>query len=220
MFVLFNNAAMAVTVPYTFQAPVYLETRNNFEATPDQRFFSDGDMISGTFNYDSGVVSGSPGPNGGTFYPAFSDLSGTIEGNEFSDPDGEVGVFNDSFSIDMLDLLLMRADSANLPANLSGFQVVNGATTFELYNVRLFWIEDTTDLYDDETLPVMLPPGSGAIARVALDFRDVTNSDNIHRVSGDPLVVSAVPVPAAVWLFGSGLLGLIGISRSKIAAQY
>jgi len=27
--------------------------------------------------------------------------------------------------------------------------------------------------------------------------------------------VSAVPVPAALWLFGSGLLGLIGISRRK-----
>jgi hypothetical protein len=30
-----------------------------------------------------------------------------------------------------------------------------------------------------------------------------------------PDAVSAVPVPAAVWLFGSGLLGLVGISRRK-----
>ena len=30
--------------------------------------------------------------------------------------------------------------------------------------------------------------------------------------------VSAVPVPAAVWLFGSGLLGMIGIARHKKAA--
>lgn len=30
-------------------------------------------------------------------------------------------------------------------------------------------------------------------------------------------VVSAVPVPAAVWLFGSGLIGLIGIARRKKA---
>jgi hypothetical protein len=29
--------------------------------------------------------------------------------------------------------------------------------------------------------------------------------------------VSPVPVPAAVWLFGSGLLGLIGIARRKKA---
>ena len=29
--------------------------------------------------------------------------------------------------------------------------------------------------------------------------------------------VSAVPIPAAVWLFGSGLLGLIGIARRKVS---
>ena len=43
-----------------------------------------------------------------------------------------------------------------------------------------------------------------------------------NYVSGDPgyivgndASVSAVPLPAAVWLFGSGLLGLIGISRRQ-----
>ena len=33
--------------------------------------------------------------------------------------------------------------------------------------------------------------------------------------SGD---VSAIPVPAAVWLFGSGLIGLVGMARQKKAA--
>ena len=33
-----------------------------------------------------------------------------------------------------------------------------------------------------------------------------------------PGLVSAVPVPAAVWLFGSGLLGLVGVARRKKAA--
>ena len=32
--------------------------------------------------------------------------------------------------------------------------------------------------------------------------------------SGD---VSAVPVPAAVWLFGSGLIGLLGLAKRKRA---
>ncbi len=39
------------------------------------------------------------------------------------------------------------------------------------------------------------------------------NMDPIADVSDIP--VSAVPVPAAVWLFGSGLLGFVGISRRK-----
>jgi hypothetical protein len=30
--------------------------------------------------------------------------------------------------------------------------------------------------------------------------------------------IAAVPVPAAVWLFGSGLLGLVGVARKKKAA--
>jgi len=39
---------------------------------------------------------------------------------------------------------------------------------------------------------------------------DVSGTDFV-RLS----VVSSVPVPAAVWLFGSGLLGLIGVARRK-----
>ena len=31
------------------------------------------------------------------------------------------------------------------------------------------------------------------------------------------LDITAVPVPAAVWLFGSGLLGLVGVARRKLA---
>jgi hypothetical protein len=42
---------------------------------------------------------------------------------------------------------------------------------------------------------------------------------NQHHIWGDSFTVatSVVPVPAAVWLFGSGLLGLVGIARRKKA---
>ena len=39
--------------------------------------------------------------------------------------------------------------------------------------------------------------------------------NNVTEV--DVQIVSAIPVPAAVWLFGSGLLGLVGIARRKKA---
>ena len=34
----------------------------------------------------------------------------------------------------------------------------------------------------------------------------------------DNVTVGAVPLPPALWLFGSGLLGLIGVARRKNAA--
>ena len=45
---------------------------------------------------------------------------------------------------------------------------------------------------------------------------------NIHTtaVAGGEIrgQVTVVPVPAAIWLFGSGMIGLIGIARSRQAA--
>lgn len=40
-----------------------------------------------------------------------------------------------------------------------------------------------------------------------------TQAEPSHQF--DNIVVSAIPVPAAIWLFGSGLLGLIGFARRK-----
>ena len=44
------------------------------------------------------------------------------------------------------------------------------------------------------------------------DFTDVAYQLHLEGVVG------AVPVPAAVWLFGSGLLGLVGVARRRKAA--
>jgi hypothetical protein len=52
--------------------------------------------------------------------------------------------------------------------------------------------------------------GTGSVVLDALTVRGDTFS---WSLTGD--VVSAVPVPAAVWLFGSGLIGLAGVARRK-----
>ena len=50
-----------------------------------------------------------------------------------------------------------------------------------------------------------------------------SNSSKTPRLNGDYAWavqsgdISAVPVPAAVWLFGSGLIGLAGFDRRKKA---
>lgn len=47
------------------------------------------------------------------------------------------------------------------------------------------------------------------------DFQNTLNSSLTTATLG--ATINAVPVPAAVWLFGSGLIGLIGIARRKKA---
>ncbi len=48
-------------------------------------------------------------------------------------------------------------------------------------------------------------------------FSDGVELNSSRSAYTSSTVVSAVPVPAAVWLFGSGLLGLIGVARRKRA---
>lgn len=44
---------------------------------------------------------------------------------------------------------------------------------------------------------------------------DLFTSVVVDSFNGATVNVSAVPVPAAAWLFGSGLIGLVGIARRK-----
>jgi hypothetical protein len=88
----------------------------------------------------------------------------------------------------------------------------------------------------DHDITFSLKSTSTALATDALptnidlnDFDSVTGAFSSFSLAngpaGDPIFYSidtltlrAVPIPAAVWLFGSGLLGLVGIARHKKAA--
>jgi len=67
-------------------------------------------------------------------------------------------------------------------------------------------------IYNFETLPFL---SSGAYS-IGVAGGVGGQSDSIMSYQSD-LVVSAVPVPAAIWLFGSGLVGLIGVARRNKA---
>ena len=71
-------------------------------------------------------------------------------------------------------------------------------------------------------LSILASPGFESNGFVNGPF-DVVGNDSAGFVDGTWQVgsysaVSAVPVPAAIWLFGSGLIGLAGIGRRK--SQY
>ena len=66
----------------------------------------------------------------------------------------------------------------------------------------------TTGMSDD---------GIGGDPMTSSAFGNYNANFDISSVHLDSFVPTpaAVPVPAAVWLFGSGLLGLVGIARRK-----
>jgi hypothetical protein len=63
-----------------------------------------------------------------------------------------------------------------------------------------------SDLFET-SFPNNTPP-----VNVAVHFQSTVTSPGSETIGG------VVPVPAAVWLFGTGLLGLIGVARRKKAA--
>ena len=63
------------------------------------------------------------------------------------------------------------------------------------------------------------PGASGPLQQVVLGYDDQTVEDdndfNDMLVRADFRPASVVPLPAAVWLFGSGLIGLLAIFRRR-----
>lgn len=59
------------------------------------------------------------------------------------------------------------------------------------------------------------PPAFGAFFQDNFIFSEVCPATNAPAGCGGPVFASLVPVPASMWLFGSGLLGLITATRRR-----
>ena len=86
--------------------------------------------------------------------------------------------------------------------------------------------QETVKLYDSSNTlitSVLAPNASGffgLVSDTAIDSVIIRNgifpaSGNRDRFFIDNLRVNAVPVPAAIWLFGSGIVALAGFARRK-----
>jgi len=98
----------------------------------------------------------------------------------------------------------------------------DGVTPFLGYDLDTNGFPETVDLL----APTGVFPGvgqfqnalSGLIYEGVIDGQDYQAALGVTEFrSGTNIALSAVPVPAAAWLFASGLLGLIGIARRKAA---
>lgn len=76
------------------------------------------------------------------------------------------------------------------------------------------WVDLTLDLVVDKFGPT---PNDELAAFLARERTDWVDRNGSNPSSGSDLNTSAVPLPAAFWLFGSGLIGLTSLSRKKSA---
>ncbi|MEM6639436.1 MAG: VPLPA-CTERM sorting domain-containing protein [Pseudomonadota bacterium] len=218
----FGQDASATFVSYSFSANVTQEVRGNMLASSEESFFALGTLISGSFTYDNEAAVVASGPDG-TIYASLSNLTGSIDGMNFSDTNGSSLVSNNGFDLDpfdpnnpLIDLLALAADGGP-DTSLQGFSVVSQSTQFDLVNVRMFWLSPSGDFLDDESLPLMPAAEDAQIARLALDFVSANDPTLNHTVFAEPLAVTPIPLPAAVWMMlsGVGALRIVGRASTK-----
>ena len=104
-------------------------------------------------------------------------------------------------------LLLQNAFTGGVAADTSAF-----------HTYRFEGVGDTLDVFLDGSLARSFEaePSGGSFV---LMFGDLNHSPSGISISKwDYFSVTTIPIPAAVYLFGSGLLMLIGVSRRKKAA--
>ncbi len=113
------------------------------------------------------------------------------------------------------------------PASTAGDSGSTGLATSDSGRASVLQVSDSQPVGDLFSLTfTVLTPVSDGLSDLTVGLLN-SGADDINPAVGgaaftiDPDTVSAsigaVPVPAAIWLFGSGLLGLIGIARSKKA---
>ena len=105
------------------------------------------------------------------------------------------------------------ADSLSSPVTVvntnSEYSILIGAGNTKIFDVGTLFTAQPS------TLTVTLLASDLVQGDTAVALHDRAPLD-IARSAEFLLTTSAVPVPAAAWLFGSGLLGLIGVARRKI----
>jgi len=156
-------------------------------------------------------------------------VSLTIEGSGF----GASGVTAGSIALTW-DASVLQLDTTQTDAEFDGFLVTGfrDVFTFDTSTAGQLLFTAATAFGDARGVgnvafeflhlhfTALAPPGTNAGIGIGPDgnwqdgdFLDVLPADVTYV--GASVTIGAVPVPPAVWLFGSGLLGLVGVARRR-----
>ena len=172
------------------------------------QYFLDGDLVT-----NSPVQIGTTGSNGAAdiIAPPASYTTGPNNGSAYLHSSIYSSIYiqahqSDSFDLISLDLGEYSSYASNSSVTITGFKINGNQISTTLQLDSLF---DGLGGINDFQL-IALDASWSNLTRVEFD-NSAYSLDNIQ------LDLKPVPVPAAVWLFGSGLIGLVGVARRKAA---
>lgn len=187
-------------------------TLSNFDSSAyNELYYVVGDYPSGIFD-PSGTRLGVGSQDLLTYNATTSDFTngivswtGSTTFNVFSGSTPSPATYAARFTLSITDLvgnaqsLVDASTIAGMPASVGGAYEVTG-------DFKANWLFE-----------LELTPGNWIPAKDAFNSLNTVAGDIFETHSGGAFYYSPVPVPAAVWLFGSGLIGLVGIARRKKA---
>ena len=190
--------------------------------------FSVGDVIQASFVYDDDET---------LMVPDIAKIGAETEhAYEYTGTPGPYGasVINSSAAYSF-DATFYGADVVdNLAITQTISDEINGKIALGTYDIFDVWgdTEDINNNIDEDWEVVIIAddanwfsdasvfpdslPSSYTALLLGSDF-DAMGNEIGRVVLAVDITVSSAPVPAAVWLFGSGLLGLVGVARRKKA---
>ena len=220
-----SSTAHSAVIPvnnHDFELPGLVDGAINEGTVPGWTTIGTG--RSGTFN-----------PSGDQWYATTDDQDTAASGGVFGTMDGpRVGFFYQpstrAMSQELADLLSMgtRYTLTVAVGERDGNGIPNANGPFAGYVIELLaggdvvasMSSDTAPgspgTFDDASLTYTAAPGDPI---GPLGIRIGVKNDGHLDIDNVRLSTSAVPIPPAAWLFGSGLVGLVGIARRKNQVQ-
>ncbi len=126
-----------------------------------------------------------------------------------------LGIEMSGYSYDPGTLIVTTIANADNPYTMQfNYSVLD---TLNFFDDRLMSGDSARFLFGTLTPNENIAPGSYSTGTFSLSFRNSPSSTDPQALSNITVNVSTVPLPAATWLFGSGLIGLVGFAKRKKA---
>jgi len=217
-----SNVAMAntVTIDFTGFVENFMDFRNilngSLQATSNDPVTGEmvpGEYVSGVLSFVDGKIDGNPSLSEGDYSYSNGEIRIQL--------DTSIGVF-DTGSNSPGGLIHTTNDDIQNGDYISISSSVEGGPQPEnqyLSNMS-FWMQDmpsgTHDAIDSDALPGMLVPSDWDLIYLSVSGNNTDYQMYDFKVTITSASVSAIPLPASVWLFCSGVIGLLGVSKRRI----